>query len=71
MAATPPQNNLLPAPAQELKIIVYECNVVREVRRSELIFVPFCLLEAQGIFEEPIRYLAQCALYSDKLSPIG
>jgi hypothetical protein len=49
MAATPPQNDLHPIPAQELKMIVYESNVIHEVRRSELTFVPFCLLEAKGI----------------------
>ncbi|CAD6247723.1 unnamed protein product [Miscanthus lutarioriparius] len=49
MATTPPHNDLHPIPAQELKTIVYERNVVREVRRRELTFVPFCLLEAKGI----------------------
>jgi hypothetical protein len=49
MAATPPQNDLHPIPAQELKMILYECNVVREVCRGEFTFVPFCLLEAKGI----------------------
>ena len=45
MVAAPPQKNDLLRPAQELKMtIVYERNVVREVRTSELTFVvPFSI----------------------------
>ena len=45
MAAAPPQKNDILRPAQELKTtIVYERNIVREVRTSLLTFVvPFSI----------------------------